>query len=352
MPRNALVILGAGASAGLAVAGQNLPDAQYTPPLTNEIFNRYAATNHILPKYPRAEQLANSLRTSLITNEDSLEAEMRKFRDEPLTSGSFLEMPLFFQELFGEISAKYSTSNGCYDRLVLELLRSDLEKIAFVTLNYDLFLDRALDTAAGTRTGVFPDISSYVTDNRWMLIKLHGSVSWMRPILSPGDGPGRERDAKRSLLLSLLDKNPVFSVSGAANLRVTDWDDWFSQNPQGAQPHYPHLAVPVEDKSDPLCPQQHLDKLHEFLPTCRNVLTIGVSGRDDDLFKNMASLPESANFFVVGQPLEEAEKALNNFTRRVPQLHNAQLASTTFGGGFGDFLTDGGLDKFIAAARD
>ncbi len=53
MPKNTLVILGAGASAGLAVPGQYLPEPQYTPPITKEIFTgAYAGTNRHLPYYP------------------------------------------------------------------------------------------------------------------------------------------------------------------------------------------------------------------------------------------------------------------------------------------------------------
>lgn len=352
MPKNALVILGAGASAGLAIDGQNILDTQYTPPITKEIFTKYAATNLILRKYPRAEQLANSLRKSLITDEESLEAEMRKLRDGPLTAGSFLEMPVFFQELFGEISAQYSTSNGYYDPLVLALLGSDIKKIAFVTLNYDLFLDRALAIATGMRDGKFPNIASFTANDHWMLIKLHGSVNWMRPVLRPGDGPGSSIDSKRARLLTMLDE--IASFSDTAELRVADWHDWFTKTASGWQPHYPHLAVPVEDKADPLCPQQHLEALHEFLPTCRNILAIGVSGRDADLFEHMADLTNVANLYVVSKPTEEAKTAMLNFVRGVPPVKFASLSdhAYTFGGGFGDFLTDGGLDKFIAEARD
>ena len=354
MPKNALVILGAGASAGLAVAGQHLPNPEYTPPITKEIFTgAYAGTNRHLPNYPRAEQLANSLRVKLQNDPESLEAEMRKLRDspEPDTASSFLEMPIFFQELFGEISAKYSISNGNYDALVLALRDSDINEIAFVTLSYDLFLDRALATLAGFQDGIFPNILSYVTDDRWKLIKLHGSVSWMRPVLRPVEGPvSTNIDVNRRYLLTLLDKIAKFSAK--AELRVAEWHDWFTSTDEGWQTHYPHLAVPINEKPEPLCPQRHLVALRKFLPTCRNVLAIGVSGRDDDLFENLAALPDIANFYMVGAPQEQADRAVNRFITGVPQVRSGVLKSNTFGSGFGNFLTSGGLDKFIAEARD
>ena len=365
MPKNALVILGAGASKGLYVTGQNISSPTYKPPITKEIFTSCEATNLHLFYYEKAEPLANVLRVSLESDENSLEAEMLRLRESGENAEALLELPIFFQELFGEISAKYSTSNGYYDFLVNRLLRSDINKTAFVTLNYDLFLDRALLVATGTRDGTFRDIRSYTAKEGWMLIKLHGSVSWMRPILSPGNGPGSTRDAKRSLLLSLLDKNPVLSASGAGELRVVAWDDWFMETPSGAQPHYPQLAVPVKDKPEPVCPQQHLEALRDFLPTCKNVLTIGVSGSDDDLFEQMAGLPDCANFYVVGkteeeateaandvEPESEAEKIADRFKNGVPRLRNGWSKENAFDGGFAGFLTAGGLDKFIAEARD
>ena len=274
---------------------------------------------------------------------------MRKLQDSsnPDIARAFLEMPIFFQELFGEISARYSTSGGNYDHLVTTLLESDIDRIAFVTLNYDLFLDRALATF--TRTP-FRDMRSYITnDDHWMLIKLHGSVSWMRPVLRPVDGPGSTLEAKRLRLLALLDE--IARFSDTAELRVAEWDDWFTRVDQGWQAHYPHLAVPVQGKPKPLCPQQHLDALREFLPTCKNVLAIGVSGRDLDLFEQMARLPNESRLYMVGQPKDQADTASDNFIRGVLQLKDVGVGSHTFGGGFGDFLTGGGLDKFILDAQ-
>ena len=54
---------------------------------------------------------------------------------------------------------------------------------------------------------------------------------------------------------------------------------------------------------------------------------------------------------MVGQPKDQADTASDNFIRGVLQLKDVGVGSHTFGGGFGDFLTGGGLDKFILDAQ-
>jgi hypothetical protein len=66
-----------------------------------------------------------------------------------------------------------------YDRLIERLLR--LPYVFFVTLNYDVLLDRRL-------SAYHPLLSfdEYVTrDKNWSLIKLHGSVNWFHPTNKP-----------------------------------------------------------------------------------------------------------------------------------------------------------------------
>jgi hypothetical protein len=65
------------------------------------------------------------------------------------------------------------------------------EKMCLITFNYDTLLDRACRSVLPG----FPldSVESYVSDPRYKLIKLHGSVDWYRRVQSP-DFPAGERN--------------------------------------------------------------------------------------------------------------------------------------------------------------
>jgi hypothetical protein len=182
-----IVVLGAGASYDCASTNVN-PDLSMRPPLVKDLFD--TRFQDILHEYPLAEQVAPDVRVALQGGAIALEAFLREeLRDSPYPHlrSSYLALPLYLQHLFWQVGDSYALQPDNYDRLVMECLR--LDRVTFMTLNYDTILDRRL--AIRDPLASFDD---YVKPGRsWGLVKLHGSINWGRPIIGtavPGESIG------------------------------------------------------------------------------------------------------------------------------------------------------------------
>jgi hypothetical protein len=149
MPCRPLVVLGAGAS--FDCASKEVPrNRDYRPPLVTELFEPRKEFARILHRYPLAEQAAAGIRTALSSGSIAIEAFLRdELRDSehPHERRLYWSVPLYLQDLLFEVSSwdppyGYTSQPDSYDRLVKAAMRVD--QVTFVTLNYDVLLDRRL----------------------------------------------------------------------------------------------------------------------------------------------------------------------------------------------------------------
>jgi len=181
-------------------------------------------------------------------------------------------------------------------------------------------------------------MDDYIRAN-WLLVKLHGSVNWGRKVRRPAqrrsslsldplaniaipstvspdslaESPSAEFLANRfPNVRNLLDKT-VSQREGYRDHSRRDGEDFY----------YPAMTIPVEGKSGFSGPPDHIQALQEFLPTCQNVLIIGVSGKDDDLLALLKEhLPQCDTVSLVA----DTESATRDVARRfgeVPHLAGA-----------------------------
>jgi hypothetical protein len=173
-----VVVLGAGASRG---AGSNWGPMR--PPLTVDLFDEdcYGA---LLEAYDLAHQAGRFIADECADDDArSLEQvlhSLRKSEHEHHRRMAF-SVPPYLQHLLHSVSEAHFRKAVRYDRLIERLLR--LPYICFLTLNYDVMLDRRL--AAHHQLREFED---YISEDRnWSLIKLHGSVNWVYELPEPID---------------------------------------------------------------------------------------------------------------------------------------------------------------------
>ncbi len=111
MSKKLTVILGAGASYSQNPDPKALDDQNYRPPLTHDIFTTSRSFAAILHKYPLAETLASDINLRIRQNRAGVGLEqILKLYEERLTRGEdshitrqFLQIPLYLNDLFGEI---------------------------------------------------------------------------------------------------------------------------------------------------------------------------------------------------------------------------------------------------------
>lgn len=364
MGSTVLVIIGAGASCDLIPyhAGKGLSigwfdDHMQKPPLTQDVFRDDAVTKQILDRYQGARNLAATIRLELIQNDRQLEPLLREYRDatgQPLAS-QFVEIPLYLQDLFAAVS-KFTNQPTNYQRLAQVLFSdaSGIEKVVFVTLNYETLLDDVLfsDFFGYQRTAM----DSY-TGDRCMLVKLHGSVNWVRKL----------KWSSRLATMNLASYLAAVRSLGFAQLKsnVTPEIEFRPPNSKGVRwgggrmnesgdydftLFYPALSVPLGDY-DPYfaCPAEHIEALKNVLPECSAVIAIGTSARDGDLLGLLKEHLGSVGLLYVVDSGTEATEGTYVRLRDVPQL--ARTFGERFGNGFSHFILNGGPERFVEALR-
>ncbi len=290
-------------------------------------------------KYPGALSLASTIVTKIAQGE-SLEHILRSM----LNDGDehvlhrLGQVPFYFQELFGEISGKYAADPVNYSRLLTEILGSTYEKVALVTLNYDLFLEKAL---ASVEQGRVNSLDAYIQPNRkWMLVKLHGSVNWGR--LVPGEA---RTGSDHAATLELASSIPFEKSRPDRIYQLSDHHERWRDNKFLC----PAMILPQEGKYDYLCPEPHVTALTEFLPSCRNFLIIGVSGKDDDLLRLLeGGVHICERVAIVGG--SDVAEVRDRFYSTVPQFLGGQVELRH--DGFSSFILTGQLDAFLSSLAD
>lgn len=149
-----------------------------------------------------------------------------------------------------------------------------IANILWVTFNYDLLLEQAVDDVAHFQPR---EVDDYVTSaNGHVIFKPHGSVNWVRRTTRAdewleGNSLGHALkmiDRARSLALS-----DGITIYTAGN---------YTDNGTGL---FPALAIPVRSKQAFVFPMNHIQVLREHLPNVRRVLVIGWAANETNFLR-------------------------------------------------------------------
>lgn len=350
MSKTLVVVLGAGASKDCVAQGSISEfNDEFRPPLTRELFEFRPAFNRILQKYPKVRALSEELRTRLRDGE-GLEPLLREFDVNPnlQVKKQVLEIQLYLQELLWTVGDKFIQSGGSkYDTLVRNLLTSSYEKVILLNLNYDLFVERAIETF---EDHAFSDISSYWPQNKkWALVKPHGSVNWGRELLNFHPSGVRDINA----VLAQLSQLPKFSdeITLVGNrTRIEPFD--VNARTNTGKILFPCVALPSEGAKDFVCHDEHLDALREHVASCTSFLFIGFSGLDPHILDLLKKGPKIAKLKIVSRSLDSAEKIHKRLSRkipRIPSIRRNSLSSHLYSFGFASFVESNDFKKFLEA---
>ncbi|MGH9353370.1 MAG: hypothetical protein ACRD2G_14615 [Terriglobia bacterium] len=327
-PTNLTVVIGAGASYDCAGLGVTAPvNELYCPPLTKDIFA--PRFNEILHRHAQVERHLDQIRTQL-----SQGGEFEKILRDLLESADRLQqwwpfqVPLYLRELFWTISLEYLQGSSKFHTLVQSVLDSHFQRVMFLNLNYDLFLERALVNDLFD----IDEVNWYVSSSKkWLYVKPHGSVNWARIL---GNCP---KDSAGGYQPSRLQERPVFS----SELQVVLWNsqlrDFYRRQPHNFHGYwYPQVVVPADKPKDFVCPQDHINLAREFIQSCNNFLIIGFSGRDGDIVSLLQLMPNHSAVTIVSEG--GAGEVLKNMHSRGPDLKAKNLKLAFDNSGFSKFI--------------
>ncbi len=332
------IILGAGASYDCADrTTANQVNVQWRPPLAREIFAQ--RFDGILNWYPLVTARLDELRTKLAKN-GNFEELFRDLLESAERNQAYwpLQVPLYIRHLFWTISQDYYQGSSKFDTLVRCVLESSFERIMFINLNYDLFLEDALTNYDRHE---FDTLGSYAPKSKkWLFVKPHGSVNWAKVLK---DCP---RASYGSFLPTQLEKMPIFS----SELVVVNWHRHHhtfeipGDGPDGYL--YPQLVIPTDRPKEFVCPQDQVDQAKTVLQACGKFLLIGFSGRDGDVVELLRSIPNGSCLEIVSDSKREAREVFKRMSSRVPSLASMELELSFHGSGFSKFLESEAFGRF------
>ena len=334
------VIIGAGASFDSIDNRTALVNSEWRPPLVKDLFSNLDNYGAILAKYPRAQAVAGGIRLALA------EKSLEEILSERISTGAeevrkqYREVPLYLQELIGEVSQHFVRfGTTLMNELVMTIANAIHEKryshVLYLTLNYDLFLDKALATLYAHP---FERIEDYITSETWKLVKLHGSVNWGVP-LEPLPGANSLLDH-----LWKLEEDP-YHLKGDIKMLPNH-----QTRTDGQRYLYPCLSIPVANKTEFVCPTPHSTVARGLLSESNDVLILGCRLADPDVLNLLTSIQQIDNLMIVDRDDGEALRVLMHLAKSITAFNRPefQRMTTVHRLGFSDFVSSGALRRFLS----
>ena len=361
MPCRLLVILGAGASYDCASGLGGALHGEFRPPLVTQLFDNRPSFTRILSEYPLAQKAAAEIRPAVANGSVAIEAFLReRLRDSEFAHDrrQFWSIPLYLQHLLFMVSRwDYPTGRGyaeqpdSYDRLINAALRTD--EVTFVTLNYDDIFDQRLLTPGS------PDsMEAYLgLDEKWALIKLHGSINWGRAVVNPPDLETRAADPSFARMFGKLGD----SIQLANSIVLRPQDSVAEMRLEASATvsdhlYYPALSAPLGVEDELVCPPDHIEYLKRVTGHWDplNVLVIGYSGLDQEVIKLLSWGGRAVrSLWVVNESEASARATAERITANIkvipaPGTEGVVLVGT----GFTGFAQSDHLAEYITHIRE
>lgn len=350
MAINLTVILGAGAAFDVVnfQSNQQVDDPSFRPPTTVNLFHTHKGWEDEYKKFPAVASLIHELRQSLPGRHTSVNVEdfLKALRDSQKVhrNDQFRQLPLYLQHYFYRISTNYCKWPANYSTLINRVFDLDLNKVFFVTTNYDLLFDRALELNSATEFSIDSTApNKYIKNSDWAYIKIHGSVDWGRSIK---ESMIKNRDNTLPALIDSVNQLGA-SLEEALEKEIVIDKTFINENERGLV--YPSISVPIgESKFN--CWPDHIQVLKNHLNQCQNYLIIGFSGYDKDILKMLDEKEGGFGkvLFVSGSEAS-AHEARENF-RNHGDLQDKLHAEVYAGNGFDEFVRSGtgGLNEYLS----
>ena len=321
-----VVILGAGASRGSAEYGTRL-----RPPLTIDLFDE-AVYGEQLRAYDLAHQAGRFISQERRLDDTlGLEQALHSLRTSQFEHHRqmALAVPPYLQDLLHAVSAQHYSEAFRYDRLIERLLR--LEFVCFITLNYDVLLDRRLNAHYTLAT-----LDDYIsTHKNWWLIKPHGSVNWFHP------ASHQFQPAAPPKYLGWEEHEFECELPTASLAEIRGSFDGMETS------RYPALAIPEGPDDRLVMPEKHAAHVRARLGSAHQIdlLVIGYSGLDTKVLDLLRSTEPDVRYLTIVDRGHDSAIAVRDrlrergFTWVWEYLAPGDFAGWTDGGGL-DTLVD------------
>ena len=321
----------------------------WRPPCANNLFrDPNNVFGHIVRRYPKLNPILSSLRQPVNGSvEEQLELLQVESKEYQEGLREFASVRFYLHDLLFELTNKWwDQTSGVtnYSPLIREILRlqKSEEPVCLVTFNYDVLLDRALESFDYKPQAPKDHFKAHKV---LKLFRPHGSVDWVRLFNAPSRGYHPQYEAES-----------VIQMANAAQ-PLDEFDRILAgQFPPQSRPFLPAIAIPFQTKTEDTFewPKSHRAYLEELLPSITRILIIGWQAKEAHFLKLLreklpkGGITQITHLQVVGRDSKEAAKISEQFIadigREVKKLPTAAPAPAQ---GFSNFVRQGQVGFFF-----
>jgi len=307
-----LLVAGAGASNDSRFAGaDDAQDHDAKPPLAKELFS--ASYSGVLRPNRHLDGALLHMRRAVANREDIEEAMDRLQLDaeagDQEREKQLLALRFWVHAVMGRVGS-WAPSGLTNHFLLLDILRSKqaiagLDDVMVVTFNWDLLMERAIESVYEHEIAGFED---YLSHDQIRLWKLHGSVDWSHPTSLVHAFP-HPKHVYPLVIERPSEAIPLEDTFHFGGHYLVEW-----QQPQeGESPGrvaLPALALPFKSKHWFECPSIHVDDLRLRLPGVDRVIVIGWAGGERGFLDMLKSVKPEVPTMVVGNTEEGVRRTV------------------------------------------
>jgi hypothetical protein len=336
-----MVVIGAGASYDSIPALSRKLVYESRPPLANELFepremfaNTMLQVRRILPIVPLLQNLPVGRTVEQVLEQLQAEADDYPERRHQLAAVRYYLQVMLWTcvHQWNHLAKGVTNYKALMDQI--ERWRKPNDQVCLATFNYDRMIEEALPVV-----GVdIIDLPDYISNDRYKLLKLHGSVDWGRSVdtailgiekLSPWEIAYKLIDDVHRLRISnifhIVKQYPISKLNNVAL--------------------FPAMAIPVQSKLHFECPTEHLTALREFIPKTTKLLMIGWSATERHFLKLLAEgITQKLKVMAVAGDLNSAKQSVANLRNAGIDVDAIESPS-----GFTEFIVSREGDQFLSS---
>ncbi len=280
----------------------------YRPPLANQLFDDRPIFVGALDRFGDCKALVPLLRRSGVV----VEQELGRIQDQaakfPQRLRQLAAIRYYLHFALWECQRQWNEAHRGVNNYVtlldeLERWRCEFsEAICFVTFNYDTMLEQAMQQYLRVPMN---ELKNYISMGGYLVIKPHGSVNW-----------GREVDGIEPS--NALNHQDVIDM--AANLRISNRYRLVTSHPMLSEEHtilFPAISIPLQNKDEFSCPNEHIDVMRQTLPMVTKVITVGWRATEATFLHELASAlaEKKPDLMIVSGGREGAAETYSNLVR-------------------------------------
>lgn len=185
----------------------------------------------------------------------------------------------------------------------------------------------------------------------WQLFQVHGSTVWLHnaevgsTLTLPDHGFDREEEYVQTVYFAALNSVSQLSWTGTYQT-AQEIGNGIGDHAEDTVLWVPAIAVPTQTKKGFECPQEHIDRLADFIPEVTHLLSIGWRGAEQHFLSMWqgANAPMNLHHIQIVSGSEvDAQEVKNNLLGVGLACEDTRLATS----GFSAFLQNGLLEDFL-----